>query len=104
MNSSPSFQMLARVSINAALPLLFILFHTAQGSGSAFNAASQEPIQDSLTAPKALAHQVARQFHSHEYSSHEETQQDTDKANEEKKKSIEFGDIWCIGSVQDYET
>lgn len=67
--------MLARVSLNAAFMLLFIRFHIAHGSGSAFKALLMGADRDPLISPQdALAHQVARQFHSHEYSSHEETQ------------------------------
>lgn len=40
MKSSPSFNMLARVSLNASFTLLLILFHIVQGRGSAFKTSS----------------------------------------------------------------
>lgn len=56
------------------------------------------------TSQEVLTHQVARQFHPHENSGHEEAQKHTDKSNKEQKKPIQLGDIWCIGSIQNYES
>lgn len=44
-----------------------------------------------------------RQFHPHEHSGHEETQQHTDEANEQQEKSVELWNIRRVGSVQDDE-
>lgn len=105
MTSGPSSAVLARVSLSAAFTLFFILFHVARGSGSAFKTSLTGANPDPLvSSQKTLAHQVARQLHSHEHSGHEETQEDTDEANEQKKKPVEFRYVGCIGSVQDYET
>lgn len=44
-----------------------------------------------------------RQLHPHEDSGHEETEQDADEADEQQQETVEFGDVWSIGAVQDYE-
>lgn len=44
-----------------------------------------------------------RQFHSHEHSGHEKAQQHADKADEEQKEAVEFGNVWGIGAIQDYK-
>lgn len=51
----------------------------------------------------SLAHEVSRQLHAHEHSGHEEAEENADKPNEEQQESVEFGDVWCIGAVQDYK-
>lgn len=44
-----------------------------------------------------------RQLHAHEHSGHEEAEEDADKADEEQQEAVEFGNVWCVGAVQDYE-
>lgn len=50
-----------------------------------------------------LAHEVSWQLHAHEHSCHEETEEYADKTDEEQQEAVEFGNVWCIGAVQDYE-
>lgn len=44
-----------------------------------------------------------RQLHAHEHSGHEEAEQDADAADEEQQEAVEFGNVWSVGAVQNYE-
>lgn len=44
-----------------------------------------------------------RQLHAHEHSGHEEAEEDADKPDEEQQEAVEFGNVWCVGAVQDYK-
>ncbi len=44
-----------------------------------------------------------RQLHAHEHSGHEEAKENADEADEEQQEAVEFGNVWCIGAVQDYK-
>lgn len=44
-----------------------------------------------------------RQLHAHENSGHEEAEEYTDKTNEKQQEAVEFGNVGCIGAVQNYE-
>lgn len=44
-----------------------------------------------------------RQLHAHEDSRHEEAEENADKSNEKQQEPVEFGNVWCIGAVQDYK-
>lgn len=44
-----------------------------------------------------------RQLHAHEHSGHEEAEEDADKTDEEQQEAVEFGNVWCVGAVQDYK-
>lgn len=75
--SSPSFTMLPMFSLDVSFLLLFILFHISyQRIGTAFKTSltGANSISMVLFSKGTLTHQIARQFHSHEYSSHEKTQ------------------------------
>ena len=94
------------------LELLFccfssILFHIPnQRIGTVFKALliGAYPVSTDFFSKGTLTHQLVQQFYTHEYSSHENTPQDTDESSEYKKKSIEFWNVWCLESVEDYET
>lgn len=42
-----------------------------------------------------------RQLHAHEHSGHKEAEEDADEPDEEQQEAVEFGNVWCIGAVQD---
>ena len=44
-----------------------------------------------------------RQLHAHEHSGHEKAEENADEPNEEQQEAVEFGNVWCIGAVQDYK-
>ena len=44
-----------------------------------------------------------RQLHAHEHPGHEEAEQNADKPDEEQQEAVEFGNVWCVGAVQDYK-
>lgn len=44
-----------------------------------------------------------RQLHAHEYSGHEEAEENADKTDEEQQEAVEFGNVGCVGAVQDYK-
>lgn len=44
-----------------------------------------------------------RKLHTHEDPRHKEAEQNTHKPNEEQQEAVEFGNVWCIGAVQDYK-
>lgn len=45
----------------------------------------------------------SRQLHAHEHSGHEEAKEDADKSDEKQQEAVEFGNVWCVGAVQDYK-
>lgn len=51
----------------------------------------------------SLAHEVSWQLHAHEHPGHEEAEQNADKPDEEQQEAVEFGNVWCVGAVQDYK-
>lgn len=51
----------------------------------------------------SLAHEVSWQLHAHEHSGHEEAEEDADETDEEQQEAVEFGNVRCIGAVQDYK-
>lgn len=51
----------------------------------------------------SLAHEVSWQLHAHEHPGHEEAEENADKTDEEQQEAVEFGNVGCIGTVQDYK-